>query len=96
MNLPPNDETEYFVMGLRPYWRRMLVGYEAGTRIEHLYLDFYGESLRESDVYGIVSYMWLTGRWLIRETAWRYEDRIRPTVLTFIRPTDWAKHEALV
>ncbi len=80
-------ETDQFVTGIRPYWRRMVVNYQPGERIEHLYLDFYDEKLTDDDVYGIVSYLRFNGLWMVREVSWRYEDRIRPVLLTFIRRT---------
>lgn len=88
----PND---HFVTGIRPYYREMVVQHSQSAYVEWLGLDFYRVSVTEDDVYGVVSYLWLNGRWMVESVNWRYDGRPRPVLMTFIRPLDWAKHEVL-
>jgi hypothetical protein len=90
---PVCEKSERLVHGIRPFYRKMRVLYEPGNRVEHLTLDFYDETLHDGDVYGVASYLRFNGQWMVREVSWRWEDRIRPVVITFLRPSDWAKYE---
>ncbi len=85
-------ESECFIAGIRPHYRKMLADVCHRPMFSTLRLDFYEESLTECDVYGIVSYLWLNGRWMVQSVVSRFEDRPRPVAMTFIRAHDWARY----